>query len=119
MSPFLKIYHSVRNALRGLTHAYRVDKSFHMEAWGGFAFLFIGWFAWPLSAFEFLAIVFSYGLILITELINTSVEQLLERLHPEHHETIGRSKDIASASVLVAFVLALFTVCVLLYARLV
>lgn len=110
-----KIYKSTINAARGLKHAYRVDKSFRMEVWGSIAYIAVAGALWPLSSFELIVLLFSYGLILITELVNTSVEQLLERLHPERHETIGRSKDIASSAVLIAFVIAIVAVSVLLY----
>ena len=111
----IKIYKSVRNAFRGLKHAYNVDKSFRMEVWGALGFIFVGYLLWPLSGTETIVLSFSYGLILITELVNTSVEQLLERLHPERHEIIGRSKDIASSAVLIAFVLAIVALLVLLF----
>ena len=101
-----KILRSTLNGLRGLAGAYQFDQSFRMEIWGSLIFVFVGWLIWPLEPLELILLVLSYGLILITELINTSVERMLERLHPEIHDLVGQSKDIASAAVLVAFVVA-------------
>jgi diacylglycerol kinase len=42
---------------------------------------------------------------------------MLSRLHPEEHEIIGRSKDIASAAVFMAFVFAFFVVVVVIFVR--
>lgn len=117
MNYFKKIFKSVGNALRGLKYAYRHDQSFRMECWGVLGYLAVVAFAWPLSELEWLFLVLSYVLILISELINTSVEQMLGKLHPEIHEVIGRVKDIASASVLVSFFFAVVVVFLILGAR--
>ena len=37
--------------------------------------------------------------ILIAELINTAIENIVDRIGPEYHELSGRAKDIGSASV--------------------
>jgi len=108
-----KIIGSVHNATAGLAHAYKWDKSFRMEVWGSVGFIIVGALLWPLSGVEFILLTLAYLLILITELINTAVEQMLERLHPERHELIGKSKDIASAAVLMAFVFAIVVVVVM------
>jgi len=112
-----KIIISIGNALRGLRHAYKWDKSFRMEIMGAVGFIAAGVVLWPLSGIEFLLLTLSYALILIAELINTAVEQLLERIHPEKHDLIGKSKDIASAAVLIAFIFAVIVVSVLLQSR--
>lgn len=117
MNPAKKIFRSTKFALKGLGHAYRHDQSFRMETWGFFGYLIVVILAWPLSQTEWLFLILSYALILITELINTSVEHMLSRLHPEDHEIIGRSKDIASAAVFMAFVFAFFVVVSVIFTR--
>ncbi len=42
------------------------------------------------------------GLVLALELLNTALEHLADRLHPERHEAIQRAKDCAAAAVLLA-----------------
>lgn len=41
-------------------------------------------------------------LVLITELLNSSIEAVVDRFGGEYHELSGRAKDIGSAAVLVA-----------------
>ncbi|OGZ08603.1 MAG: hypothetical protein A3D65_05135 [Candidatus Lloydbacteria bacterium RIFCSPHIGHO2_02_FULL_50_13] len=114
-----KIFHSTRFALRGLCHAYRSDKSFRMEInYGIPAYLAIGWYFAPLSHWEALILIFSYLLILIVELINTTFETMIDHLHPHEHATVGKSKDIASAAVFVAFLFAFLVAGTLLCVRL-
>ena len=43
-------------------------------------------------------------LVLITELINSGVEAVVDRFGGEHHELSGRAKDIASAAVLISLI---------------
>ncbi len=45
-------------------------------------------------------------LILIVELLNSAIEAVVDRFGGEHHELSGRAKDIGSAAVFMALVLA-------------
>lgn len=113
-----KIWKSVRFALQGFRHAYVSDKSFRMEINYGLPIYFIiGWFLFPLQAFEVMLYVFSYMFILSVELINTAFEKMIDRVHPDHHESIGRSKDMSAAAVLITFMFAAFVVGVLVITR--
>ncbi|HMA13015.1 MAG TPA: diacylglycerol kinase [Steroidobacteraceae bacterium] len=47
------------------------------------------------------------GMVLVAELINSALETLADRLHPEQHPEIRIAKDLAAAAVLVASVIAL------------
>lgn len=46
------------------------------------------------------------GFVLVTELLNSALETLLDYLHPEQHPEIGAAKDIAAGAVLVASMIA-------------
>jgi diacylglycerol kinase len=110
-----KLFRSVRFASHGLLHAYRADKSFRMEInYGLPVYLVLGWYLHPLRVGDLLFLIFSYLLILIIELVNTAFEKMLDRLHPEEHEMIKRSKDMAAAAVLLSFVFAAIVIGVLL-----
>jgi undecaprenol kinase len=47
------------------------------------------------------------GAVVTTELLNTAIEHLLDRLHPEQHPSIGVVKDCAAAAVLVSSMAAI------------
>ena len=79
--------------------------------------MLVGYFAWPLRTYEFFFLVLSYILILAFELMNTAFERAFERLHPERHELIGRSKDLASAAVLLAILFAAIVALAILSSR--
>ena len=118
MKEIQKIYRSAKYALKGLRHAYSADKSFRMEVnYGLPIYLGVAWYLAPFQPWEILLYTFSYLFILIVELVNTAFEKVLDRLHPEEHELIGRSKDIASAAVLMAFFFAVLVVVALFSVR--
>ena len=60
-----------------------------------------------LSILEWISVVISMGIVLITELINTSIETLSDTLHPDVSEGIKNTKDIAASAVLIASTTAL------------
>jgi diacylglycerol kinase (ATP) len=41
-------------------------------------------------------------MVLSMELLNSSIEAVIERYGPEHHELAGRAKDMGSAAVFVS-----------------
>lgn len=103
MSFVTKNYQRVRHALRGIVFAIRTDYSFRTQWYGGLLLLTIcTYFLQPLSYHEGLWILLGYILILITELQNSSFEMALDALHPEQHNAIGASKDMAAGAVLIA-----------------
>ena len=107
MTSIKRIITSVKNGIIGLRSAFKVDYSFRLEVLvGPLGYMFVMYCLWPLQSWEIIVLLLSYFLILITELINTSIETLLERLHPLRHNLIGTGKDIAAASVLVAYLFA-------------
>ena len=48
-------------------------------------------------------------LVLITELLNTAVETVVDRVGVEQNDLAGRAKDIASAAVAMALVLVIMS----------
>ena len=53
-----------------------------------------------LSMVERIVLAVSMVCVLVVELINTAIENIVDRIGPEYHELSGRAKDIGSAIVL-------------------
>lgn len=51
----------------------------------------------------------SWMLVPIIELLNSAIESVVDRIGQEHHELSGRAKDIGSAAVMLAIILATAT----------
>ena len=56
------------------------------------------------SAIELAVLLGSLFLVLITELLNSGVEAIVDRISDEHHELSGRAKDLGAAAVMTALI---------------
>ncbi|NQY28714.1 MAG: diacylglycerol kinase family protein [Flavobacteriaceae bacterium] len=68
--------------------------------------LTIAGFYYEISATEWMLQVFSIGLIMSIEGLNTAVEEIADFIHPEFHNKIGLIKDLAAGAVLIAAITA-------------
>ncbi len=96
----------VRVAWSGVRLAWRRERSVRTQVWIALA---LGAALTALRpAPEWWAISgLAVALVLSAELMNSSLEALIDHLHPQTHPGIRRAKDIAAGSVLVAGVAAL------------
>jgi undecaprenol kinase len=119
MLTFKKQLRRLRFAMSGIRYAVQHDKSFRTQWYiGGGITAAILYSLSPLSATEVLLLIGAFILILITELQNSALEAALDHLHPELHDTIGKSKDMAAGAVLLAGLFMLAVVISLVYIRL-
>jgi diacylglycerol kinase (ATP) len=59
-----------------------------------------------ISKFELLALLLTIALVVVAELINTSIEKIMDHLSPARHPDVKVIKDMAAAAVLVAAIVA-------------
>jgi diacylglycerol kinase (ATP) len=60
-----------------------------------------------ISRAEWMLIIIVIGMVLLAELINSSLEAIADVADPERNEKIGKAKDYAAASVLVSAIVSL------------
>lgn len=101
----------LKHATSGLWYALRHDKSFRFQIYFiltlGIASRFV---LRGLTNYEYTLLAIAAALVIITELQNSALEAALDRLHPELHEDIRRSKDMAAGAVLLAGLVLLLVV---------
>jgi diacylglycerol kinase len=59
-----------------------------------------------INSYEWMAVVFSIGLVFTAEIFNTVIENLCDFVSPGQNEKIKRIKDLSAAAVLVSAVTA-------------
>lgn len=64
-----------------------------------------------LNVMEWTAIIFAIGFVLVTEVLNTVIENLTDFVSPEFNENIGKIKDVAASAVLIAAFVAIAIGC--------
>jgi diacylglycerol kinase (ATP) len=103
-----RIWNALRYSLRGLALALRVESAFRQELILA-AVLVPTAVALRLPALETLALIGSVVVVLIVELINSSIEAAVDRISLDHHRLSGRAKDLGSAAVFLALMLCMLT----------
>lgn len=89
------------NSINGLRQTWRHEQAFRLEIIGCVCILpFVIWF--DAEKVDKLFVVFSLGLMVIAELLNTSLEKANDAFKKTKDPLIQFSKDAASASVLIA-----------------
>ena len=101
-------YKALRWSLQGLRAAWLHEASFRLEALLAAVLLPIG-FVSGSGGVEKALLMASVLAVLALELLNSSIEAVIERYGDEHHELSGRAKDMGSAAVFVAIVSATMT----------
>lgn len=87
-------------SIQGLRSAWLHESSFRLEV---YLFVVLGPLGWLVgdTGVERALLIGSCLLVMAMELMNSSMEAVIERYGAEHHELAGRAKDIGSAAVFV------------------
>jgi diacylglycerol kinase len=92
-------------ALAGIRYAFKTQPNFKFHVLAMSLVVIFGWYL-KLKASEWLWIVFAVALVLVTELLNTAIETLVDLVSPTYHIKAGIAKDTAAAAVLLAAIAA-------------
>ncbi|GHA89960.1 diacylglycerol kinase [Cognatilysobacter bugurensis] len=95
-----RILKATQWSLQGLAAAWIHESSFRLEVYMFVALAPLGWWLGQ-TPVERVLLVGSLLLVLSIELLNSSIEAVIERYGPEFHELAGRAKDMGSAAVFV------------------
>ena len=100
-----RIFAAFFHSMRGLRAAFATESAVRQEL----ILLAIGLILTPFIAmgiWQAVAMIGALLVILAVELLNTAIEKLSDHVTPERHETIGYVKDLGSAAVFCALLLA-------------
>lgn len=89
---------------KGVVAAYRNEAAFRQEIILGLLLTPVVFWV-DVSVLERVALICAMLLVLIIELLNSSIESVVDRVGYEPHELAGRAKDMASAAVLLSLIL--------------
>lgn len=100
-----RIIHAAGYSWAVLKAAYTGESAFRQETWLCIVAAPLAF--WLAKTWEQAALLLgSLLVVLIVELLNSAIEAVVDRVSFERHELSKRAKDIASAAVLMALVLA-------------
>jgi len=88
-------------SMQGLKAALKYEEAFRLELIA--LVLLLPLAVWlGQSAAEMSLLIGSLFLVLLVELLNSSIEAVVDRVGTEHHELAGRAKDLGSAAVFIS-----------------
>jgi diacylglycerol kinase len=97
---------SYRYAAKGVHYTLSTQVNIWVQLVATIAVLLLAW-SLDFSLEHYLILVIVIGFVLVTELINTAFEEIINLISPEYNQKAGVAKDIAAGAVLVASTTAL------------
>ena len=100
-----RIYLAFSNSLRAFKWLYQNESAFKQEL----LLLLLACpltFVFNISITEQIILIISIVFIIFTEIINTAIESVVDRVSLEIHPLSGLAKDLGSAAVLVSIIIA-------------
>jgi len=108
----IRAWHKVKvrdrflNAFRGMYIFYKTSRHLYILVFSALAVIFLG-FYFRVSNFEWIALIFSIGFVIVSEIFNTAIEIDIDLTSPEYHPFARDTKDVAAAAVLLSIFTAM------------
>ena len=100
-----RAWHAAKNSWCGLVYAFIEESAFRQEL-TLFALLTPIATLLPITLVEKALLISSLMMVLVIELLNSSVEAAIDRISFEHHDLSKRAKDFGSAAVMLALLVS-------------
>lgn len=108
-----RAWHAAKNSWCGIVYAFQEESAFRQELVLLIVFTPVALFL-PVSPIEKCVLIASLIMVLVVELLNSSVEAAIDRISFDHHDLSKRAKDFGSAAVMLALIVAMLlwlTIC--------
>jgi len=113
----LRIVKAAGYSWQGLRAAWQHEAAFRQEATAAIIAIVVA--CWlDVDTVARILMIGSVVLVIIVEILNSAIEAVVDRIGQERHPLAGRAKDMGSAAVLLAIILALFVWIALLWSHL-
>ena len=109
-----KLFRSFGHALRGVNRLLSTEQNARIH-FGAMLLVFALALAFRVNHIEAAVLFFAVVLVFALEIINTAIEKMLDLLHPQQHEVVGKVKDALAGAVLISAVIALVVACLVFY----
>ena len=97
---------SFKHAFDGFLYAVRTQPNFRFHLLATFVVILLGIY-FSVSLTEWLILIFTINTVLVAEMVNTSIEAMVDLITLERRADAKVAKDVASAMVLVSAILSI------------
>lgn len=105
ISPLQRLNNATHNSLRGLGRAWRSEAALRYEIYA-LVLALPAAIGLGRNGVERALLVGTALLVVVVEVLNSAIETAIDRIGPERHDLSGLAKDLGSAGVFCAIVLA-------------
>lgn len=95
------IIDSFNYAINGVIYAFKSQRNMKIHFAIAILVLFLSLF-FDLNKWEFLILLFSIALVIVSELFNTAIESVVDLITDKHHPIAAIAKDVAAGAVLIS-----------------
>ncbi|HQE91623.1 MAG TPA: diacylglycerol kinase family protein [Anaerolineae bacterium] len=97
---------SLKHAAEGLLYAIHTQRNFRIHLVVAVVVVVMGWWLHlPYASWAVLAL--TVGMVLVTEMVNTAAEAMVDLASPDYHPLAKLVKDVAAGAVLVTAITAI------------
>ncbi len=97
----IKVAKRFLNAFRGMHVFWATSRHLFIFIFTTLAVIVLGIY-FAVSNFEWIALIFSIGFVIVSEVFNTAIEIDIDLTSPEYHPFARDTKDVAAAAVLLS-----------------
>ena len=112
-----KFFRSFGYAFQGVRYALSSELNLKIHCLAIIVVIILGFWL-GVNNTEWVMLISMFGLVVVSELFNTAIEQLTNLVSPDFSKQAGQVKDIAAAAVLIAAIIALIVGCIIFYPHL-
>ncbi|MFC7060669.1 diacylglycerol kinase [Halobacillus seohaensis] len=113
-----KKWMGLKYAVQGVKHVFQTEKNFKTHFSMSIIVIILGFFL-RVSLVEWAVLFTIMALVISLEMINSSIERIMDYLSPEWHSIVGDIKDIAAGAVLLAAVSSIIIGCLIFLPKLI
>ncbi len=93
-----------KNSMRGIRDAWHFESAFRQDVFISAVLLLLS-FLLARTVVEWIILILPLFVLIIVELLNSAIENVVDRIGPERHELSGRAKDMGSSAVFFCLIL--------------
>ncbi len=97
---------SFKYAFIGLKYIITTQTNMQIHIIAGILSIVAGFYL-KISTYEWLALILTIALVIVSEIVNTAIEEIVNFISPEFNKQAGLIKDIGAAFVLIAALFAI------------
>lgn len=111
-----RLFHATQYSVQGLQAGWKYEAAFRQEVAAGIVLMAASIWLAPSLLF---AVLMNASILLVwcAELFNSAIEAVADAISIEHHELLGRAKDLGSAGIMLSLLIVLFVWSAAIYAR--